>query len=115
MKILVVYYQQQKFVIFDVADLYTMISRDGALVALQKFLCKYAIEGRIHNMTIDTLIRMARLVLDTNCFVFQGKHCQQIRGGAMGSPFTMTLANNYMLKWKLLTEHQNLHNELYGR
>jgi len=95
---------------FDVADLYTMIPRDGALIALQQFLRKHARNERIHGMTIDTIMKMARLVLDTNCFVFNSKYYQQIRGGAMGSPFTMTLANIYMLKWEqLLIEHQKFH------
>ena len=101
---------------FDVTDLYTMIPRDGALLILERFLCKYANNGRIHGMTIDTLMKMARLVLDTNCFVYDDKYYRQIRGGAMGSPFTMTLANIYMLHWEQpLIEHQTLHNELYGR
>jgi hypothetical protein len=104
------------FITFDVTDLYTMIPRDGALHVLQKFLSKYAQNGKINGMTIDTLMKMARLVLDTNCFVYQNKYYQQIRGGAMGSPFTMTLANIYMLKWEQsLIEHQKFHNELYGR
>ena len=104
------------FITFDVIDLYTMIPRDGALVALEQFLCKYAKNGRINGMTIDTLMKMARLVLDTNCFVFEQKYYQQIRGGAMGSSFTMTLANIYMLKWEQpLIAHQKDHNELYGR
>ncbi|CAF5107482.1 unnamed protein product, partial [Rotaria magnacalcarata] len=51
-------------------------------------------------MTIDTITRLARLVLDTNCFVYDNKYYQQIRGGAMGSPFTMTLANVYMWEWE---------------
>ncbi len=48
-------------------------------------------------MTIETIMKRARLVLDTNCSVFEGKYYQQIRGGAMGSPFTMTLSNIHML------------------
>lgn len=88
------------FITFDVSDLYTMIPRNGALVALEEFLCRHVQNGRIEGMTIDTLMKMARLVLDTNCFVFENKYYQQIRGGAMGSPFTMTLANIYMLKWE---------------
>ena len=65
--------------------------------------------GRIHGMTIDTLMKMARLVLDTNCFVYDEKYYRQIRGGAMGSPFTMTLANIYMLHWEQpLIEHQKI-------
>ncbi|CAF5119924.1 unnamed protein product, partial [Rotaria sp. Silwood1] len=36
--------------------------------------------------------------------------------GAMGSPFTMVLANIYMLEWEQkLIQHQNRHHEIYGR
>ncbi|CAF1487064.1 unnamed protein product [Adineta steineri] len=67
-------------------------------------------------MTINTLMKLAGIVLDTNSFAYEGKYYKQIRGGAMGSPFTMTLANIYMLKWEQsLIEHQKAHNELYGR
>lgn len=106
-----------KFITFDVADLYTMIPRDGVLLILKDFLLEHTTgNGRINGMTIDTLMKMARLVLDTNCFVFENKYYQQIRGGAMGSPFTMTLANIYMLKWEQsLIEYQNVHKEFYGR
>ena len=105
-----------KFVTSDVADLYTIVPRDGALLKLERFLCKHANNGRLNGMTIDNLMKMACLVLDTNCFAFENKYYQQIRGGAMGSPFTMTLANIYMLEWEQsLIEHQKLHNELYGR
>ena len=104
------------FVTFDVTDLYTMIPRDGALLVFKDFLIENATNGRINGMTIDTLMKMARLVLDTNCFVFENKYYQQIRGGAMGSPFTMTFANIYMFKWEQsLIEHQNVHREFYGR
>ncbi|CAF1320682.1 unnamed protein product [Rotaria sp. Silwood1] len=34
----------------------------------------------------------------------------------MGSPFTMVLANIYMLEWEQkLIQHQNRHHEIYGR
>ncbi|CAF2168445.1 unnamed protein product, partial [Rotaria magnacalcarata] len=104
------------FVTFDITNLYTMIPRHGAIAALQKFLSKHADNRRIHGMTIDTITRLARLVLDTNCFVYSNKYYQQIRGGAMGSPFTMTLANVYMWEWEqTLLEYQRSHNEMYGR
>ena len=93
-----------------------MIPRDGAIFALQKFLYKHAENRRIHGMTIDTITKLVRLVLDTNYFLYENKYYQQIRGGAMGSPFTMTLANIYMLEWEQsLIEHQTIHNEIYGR
>ncbi|CAF3086307.1 unnamed protein product [Rotaria socialis] len=97
------------FVTFDITNLYTMIPRHGAIAALQN-LSKHADNRRIHGMTIDTITRLARLVLDTNCFVYNNKYYQQIRGGAMGSPFTMTLANVYMWEWEqTLIEYQRSH------
>jgi hypothetical protein len=104
------------FITFDVTDLYTMIPRNGALLTLERFLCQHSKQGKINNMTIDTIMKMARLILDTNCFAYEDKYYLQTRGGAMGSPFTMTLANIYMLEWEQpLVNHQNSHSELYGR
>ncbi|CAF4211062.1 unnamed protein product [Rotaria sp. Silwood2] len=96
-------YQQQGhltsttlFVIFDVADLYTMIPRDGAIAALTRFCKKYSVNGKIGNVNIDTIIQLACVVLDTNSFAYKDKYYRQIKGGAMGSPFTMVLANIYI-------------------
>ena len=56
------------------------------------------------------------LVLNTNCFASENKYYQQIRGGAMGLPLTMTIANIYMLECEQsLLEYQKPQNELYGR
>jgi hypothetical protein len=61
-------------------------------------------------------MKMARLILDTNCFAYNNKYYKQIRGGAMGSAFTQVLANIYMLEWEQdLIKYQELHNEIYGR
>ncbi|CAF1464363.1 unnamed protein product [Rotaria sordida] len=116
-------YQQQGyltsttlFVIFDVTDLYTMIPRDGAIAALTRFCEKYSINRKIANLNIDTIIRLARIILDTNSFAYKDKYYRQIKGGAMGSPFTMVLANIYMLEWEQkLIQHQNRQHEMYGR
>lgn len=104
------------FLTSDVQNLYTMIPIDGSLAALGHFLSQHIHENQILGMTIDTIMKMARIVLNTNCFFFENKYYQQIRGGAMGSPFTMTLANIYMLQWEqVLIEYQQSHHELYGR
>ena len=93
-----------------------MIPRDGALAALGRFLMKHSVGGKVSNMTIDTIMKMARLVLNTNCFAYENKYYQQIRGGAMGSSLTMTLANIYMFEYEQsLIIYQKSHNELYGR
>ncbi len=105
-----------KFITADVKNLYTMIPRAGAIDALFRFCTKYGKQGKIGNLAINTIIRLACVVLETNCFVYDKKYYKQIRGGAMGSPFTMTLANIYMYEWEQsLIQHQQERNELYGR
>ncbi|CAF1544452.1 unnamed protein product [Adineta ricciae] len=104
------------FITFDVTDLYTMIPRNGSLEALGRFLIRTSTKGKIGNLSIDTILQLARLVLDTNYFVYNEKYYRQIKGGAMGSAFTMTLANVYMLEWEQsLVEMQVQQGELYGR
>jgi hypothetical protein len=105
-----------KFITGDVKDLYTMIPRQGALEALMRFLEKHAYRGKIGTLTINHIMRMARLILDTNCFAYQNTYYRQIRGGAMGSAFTQVLANIYMLEWEQdLIRYQMEHGEIYVR
>lgn len=105
-----------KFITMDVTDLYTMIPRDGALNALARFCIKYSKDNRIGTLTIDSIMKMARLILDTNAFAYNQKYYRQIRGGAMGSAFTQVLANIYMLEWEQdLIQYQTMHHEVYGR
>ena len=104
------------FVIYDVANLYTMIPRQGALNTLKRFLERHLPHRRTSTLSIDDLMDMAQLVLNTNCFAYEGKYYRQIRGGAMGSAFTQTLANIYMCEWENdLVRHQEASDDIYGR
>ncbi|CAF4676915.1 unnamed protein product, partial [Rotaria socialis] len=48
--------------------------------------------------------------------VYEKKFYRQVIGGAMGSAFTLTLANIFMWKWeKQLVHRLKLSNEIYGR
>ncbi|CAF2189948.1 unnamed protein product [Rotaria magnacalcarata] len=105
-----------KFITADVTDLYTMIPRQGALEALARFCIRHFKQNRIGTFTIDHIMKMARLILDTNCFAYNDKYYKQIHGGAMGSAFTQVLANIYMLEWEQdLITYQASENEIYGR
>ena len=105
-----------KFVTSDVKDLYTVIPRQGALEALARFCLRHAEQGKIGTFNLDQIMRSARLILDTNAFVYNTKYYRQIRGGAMGSAFTQVLANIYMLEWEQdLIRYQMANNEIYGR
>ncbi|CAF3341905.1 unnamed protein product [Rotaria socialis] len=100
----------------DVENLYTMVPREGGITALIEFLNKYTKNGKIGPFTIDMILRMARLILDTNYFVYNDKYYHQKRGGAIGSAFTQVFANIYMLEWEQeLIQHQASRNEIYGR
>ena len=105
-----------KFITADVTDLYTMIPRQGALDALARFCIKHALGGKIGTLAVDHIMRIARLILDTNYFAYNDKYYRQVRGGAMGSAFTQVLANIYMLEWEQeLIAYQLAKNEIYGR
>lgn len=105
-----------KFITADVTDLYTMIPRQGALESLGRFCVKHSMGGKIGTLTVDHIMRMARLILDTNYFAYNDRYYRQVRGGAMGSAFTQVLANIYMLEWEQeLIQYQSAKNEIYGR
>lgn len=105
-----------KFITTDVENLYTMIPRNGTLEALGRFCLKYSKHGKIGTFTTDHIMKMARLILDTNCFAYKDEYYRQIRGGAMGSAFTQVLANIYMFEWEQdLIQHQEMHHGIYGR
>ena len=98
------------------ADLYTAMPRQGALEALMRFLEQHLHRGRIGTLSINDIMRMTRLVLDTNYFAYKDKYYLQIRGGTMGSALTMILANIYMLEWEQpLVDQQQECGELYGQ
>ena len=105
-----------KFITADVKNLYTVIPREEGRLAFIRFLRKYSKRGKIGTLSIDHIWKLARLVLETNCFVYNNKYYIQVRGGAMGSAFTQVYANIYMLEWEQeLIQHQAEHNEIYGR
>jgi hypothetical protein len=104
------------FITTDVENLYTVIPRGGGIDALVRFLEKYSKNNKIGPFNIDMILKMARLVLDTNYFAYKNKYYQQKRGGAMGSAFTQVYANIYMLEWEQdLIRHQAAKHEIYGR
>ena len=114
MHLKVVSYQRQS-VTFDVADLYTMIPQQGAIEALMRFLVQHLHRGRIGTLSINDIMRMAHLVLNTNYCAYKDKYYLQIRDGVMRSAFTLILANIYMLEWEhSLVEHQHTRHELHG-
>ncbi|CAF4647001.1 unnamed protein product, partial [Rotaria sp. Silwood2] len=103
------------FITFDIANLYTMLPQEESLVVLAEFLRVHNCE-KVNGISIDTIVELGRIVLKYNAFVCGKKFYRQIIGGAMGSAFTLTLANIFMWKWERQTLLPKLgSHEIYGR
>ncbi|CAF1563927.1 unnamed protein product [Adineta ricciae] len=83
------------FVTMDVTDLYTMIPQEGGVTAIKR-LIEASGHKRIDGVKKEIILALTRFVMTNNYFYFDGVYYKQIRGGAMGSPLTLTIANAYM-------------------
>ncbi len=100
---------------FDITDLYTMLPQEESLDVLTEFLLQFGYR-KVKGIPIDAIRKLARIVITENVFIYEKKFYRQVIGGAMGSPFTLTLANIFMWKWeKQLVHRQLASNEIYGR
>ncbi|CAF4037931.1 unnamed protein product [Rotaria sordida] len=103
------------FITFDITNLYTMLPQEESLAILAEFLHVHHCES-IERISIDTIVELGRIVLQANAFVYGKKFYRQIIGGAMGSAFTLTLANIFMWKWERQTILSKLpSHEFYDR
>ena len=76
----------------DVKSLYTVILHHDGLRALKFFLDKCPKK----ELSISVLVRLAELVFTLNNFSFDGEHCQQISGIAMGTKMGPNYANLFV-------------------
>ena len=83
------------FCTIDVTDLYTMVPQVEGVLSLKKMLDHLKLK-HIGGLKTETIIRLSRFVMQNNYFSYNGQYYHQIRGGAMGSPLTLTVANCYM-------------------
>jgi len=83
------------FCTFDIQNLFTMLPQDEALNILMEFLYAHVYKT-VKGINLDTIRKLASIVLKENVFVYGKKKYKQITDGAMGSSFTLTLANIFM-------------------
>ena len=83
----------------DIRNLYTMLPQDEALNILMEFLHVHGYK-KVKGINLDTIRKLASKVLKENVFVYGKKIYKQTTGVAMGSSFTLTLANIFMWKWQ---------------
>ena len=100
---------------FDITDLYTMLPQEESLNILMEFLHYYGYQ-KVKSIPLDAIRKLGRIVITENVFIYDKKFYKQIIEGAMGSTFTLTLANIFMWKWEQeLVRRQIASNEIYGR
>ena len=103
------------FCTIDVTDLYTMIPQVEGVLSLKKML-DYLKLKQVDGLNVETIIRLSRFVMQNNYFSYNNRFYHQIRGGAMGSPLTLTMANCYMFFFEQSIRRQiNNSNGLYLR
>ncbi|CAF1494882.1 unnamed protein product [Rotaria magnacalcarata] len=103
------------FCTFDITDLYIMLPQEESFDILTEFLLQYGYH-KIQNIPIDAIRKLAPIVIKENGFPYENIFYRQVIGGALGSVFTLTLANILMWKWeKQLVHRLTISNEIYGR
>ncbi|CAF1366802.1 unnamed protein product [Adineta steineri] len=87
----------------DVTDLYTMIPQVEGILSLKQMLdylnlkqVNYLNLKQVNFLKAEVIIQLASFVMNNNYFKYNDQYYHQIRGGAMGSPITLTIANCYM-------------------
>jgi hypothetical protein len=91
-----------------------MLPQEESLDILTEFLIQFGYH-KVKDIPFDAIRKLARIVITENVFIYEKKFYQQIIGGAMGSAFTLTLANIFMwIGEKELVRRQLAANEIYG-
>jgi hypothetical protein len=104
-----------KFCTFDITDLYTMLPQEESINVLTEFLLEHGYH-KVKGVPLDAIRKLARLVFTENVFIYDKRFYRQVIGGAMGSAFTLTLANIFMWKWEKQVISRHLAStEIYGR
>ncbi|CAF1368235.1 unnamed protein product [Rotaria magnacalcarata] len=92
-----------------------MLPQEETLDILMTFLHVHGYR-KVKEISIDTIKKLASIILKDNVFAYGKKIYKQTTGGAMGSSLTLTLANILMAKWqKNIVEEQTKTCEFYGR
>jgi len=92
-----------------------MLPQEQSLDILIEFL-QFHGYTKVKGVELQAIRELASIVLQENVFIYGNKIYKQTTGGAMGSSFTLTLANVFMWKWQQeLVSQQHMASELFGR
>ena len=79
----------------DVTDLYTMIPQEGGVRAIKRLIEVSGLK-QMEGVKKEIILALRRSVMTNNYFCLDGAYYRQKRGGAMGSPLSLTVTNAYI-------------------
>ena len=103
-----------QYIIFtmDITSLYTVIPNDEGLRALKHFFDHRTVK----ELSSETLLLLAELVLTLNCFSFGGNYYKQTDDVAMGTKMGPSYANFVgFIEHQFFSQYHGPKPELYGR
>ena len=106
-----------KFVTFQMHHLYSTISHEDILTALNQLLVTPINEGQRHQrLTSDAIEKLTKLVLSRHIFTYNGKIYRYLKGLPLNMPLTELLCNIYLHYWQLpLVRQIRVANGFYSR
>ncbi|CAI6001944.1 unnamed protein product [Closterium sp. NIES-65] len=84
------------FLTYDVESLYPSIPIDAGISCIERWLLRWAAQGRISGGVADILVQLLGLVMRQNHLEFGGRFWRQVRGTAMGTPVAVIYAVLFM-------------------
>ncbi|CAF1461514.1 unnamed protein product [Adineta ricciae] len=89
-----------------------MLPQEESLDILTEFLLEHGY-AKVNSVPIDAIRKLARLVLTENVFTYEKRFYRQVIDGAMGSAFTLILANVFLWKWEKPSLQQLYINDIF--
>ncbi len=102
---------------YDVVALFTSIPVKSAVDVIRQKLTADSSLGDRTNLSVDQVVEIAELCLNTTYFSYGGSYYKQISGCAMGSPLSPIVSNLYMesLEMDIMREYKETKPSLWLR
>ena len=109
-----------RFVSFNISEVSMKLLHELMIKALEHFLVNYGIQEQMEDdLSIDTIVRLVRVVLANQFFIYRNKLYQQTTGILSNCPLNIPLTWIYMCyiqpAWISVLSNQKEQNELFGR
>ena len=108
-----------RFVSLNISDVSMKFSHELMIKALEHFLVNYGTQEQMEDLSIETIVRLVRVVLTNQFFVYRNKLYQQTTGVLSNCLLNIPLTWIYMCyiqpAWISVLSNQKKQNELFGR